>query len=78
MNSDFVDALVREDIEAIKAVPKTDLHNHSTFGTRIEHVEKWANVILQRPPSKMDGLDSMMSYARQILFPYINTTYAVA
>lgn len=72
MNSDFVDALVREDIEAIKAVPKTDLHNHSTFGTRIEHVEKWADITLQRPPCKMDGLDGMMSYARQILFPYIN------
>ena len=71
--SDFVDALIREDIDALKKVPKTDFHSHSALGTRIENIEKWLNITLQRPPSRMDGLDGMMSYVREILNPYINT-----
>jgi adenosine deaminase len=73
MSRDFIDALIHEDIEAMRAVPKTDFHNHSIFGTRIERVEKWAGVVLQRPPSKMNGLDGMMSYAGRTLYPYINS-----
>jgi len=73
MSHEFIDALIHENIEAIKAVPKTDFHNHSTFGTRIERVEKWAGTALQRPPTKMNGLGGMLSYARQTLFPFINS-----
>ena len=73
MSSDFTDALICEDTQALKTVPKTDFHNHSAFGTRIENIEKWLNMTLQRPPSRMDGLDGMMSYAREVLNPHINT-----
>ena len=73
MKSDFIGVLIHEDMEAIKKVPKTDLHNHSIFGTRVERVEKWANVSLPRPPSKMDGLKGMMSYAGGILYPFIDS-----
>ena len=73
MSPDFVDALIRQNIEAVKRVPKTDFHNHSTFGTRIERVEKWASVLLQRPPFRMRGIHGMMSYVRQTLNPYINS-----
>lgn len=73
MSTEFVDALIQEDLEALKSVPKTDLHNHSTFGTRIEHVEKWAAVALPKPPARMRGIHEMMSFARQALNPYINS-----
>ncbi len=73
MSPDFIDALTRHDLEAVKRVPKTDLHNHSTFGTRIERVEEWASVRLQRPPSRMHGIHGMVSYARQTLNPHIHS-----
>ena len=41
MNDNFIDALISDDMKAIKAAPKTDVHNHAMFSTRLENVERW-------------------------------------
>ena len=73
MNHRFIHALIDEDIQAIQSVPKTDFHNHSTFGTRLERVETWARTALQRPPAKMNGLMGMLAYVRETLNPCLNS-----
>ena len=73
MSNNFISALIQKNIEAIKKAPKTDYHNHSIFGTRLERVESWLGLDLMRPPSKMNGLDGMRAYTKQVLYPYIRS-----
>lgn len=73
MSAEFIEAIKREDLAALKTVPKTDCHNHSFYGTRIERVEQWSGVQVPRPPALMNGLEAMKAYARHTLHPYLNT-----
>ncbi|MCX6145514.1 MAG: hypothetical protein NTZ35_20090 [Ignavibacteriales bacterium] len=69
----FVNALQSGDLPALQRVPKSDLHNHSILGTRIERIESWLNMPLQRPHPRMASLDEMIKYAHDVLYPHTDT-----
>ncbi len=71
MSDNFIEALISDDLEAIKAVPKTDVHNHAMFSTRLDNVQRWLGKELTRPPIAMDGLERMLEYAGSVLMPHI-------
>ena len=71
MTLDFVEALSTDNLTAIKAIPKTDLHCHAFFGTRRENVERWLGHPLTKAPPKMQGLEGMLAYTGKFLVPYI-------
>ena len=71
MSHPFIDALKNNDLDAVKALPKTDLHNHSILGARVERVEAWKACSIPRPPDKMNGVRGMMDCAGSTLYPYI-------
>ncbi len=75
MQKDFVQALSDDDIEDIKSFPKTDVHSHVMFSTRRKNVERWLGHSLDKPPSKMDGLEGMLTYMGKILIPHIRNQY---
>ncbi|MCY4568334.1 MAG: hypothetical protein OXD49_08500, partial [Candidatus Poribacteria bacterium] len=64
---DFVEALSTDNLDAIKAAAKTDVHCHAFFSTRLENVERWIGHSLTKPPPKMNGLEGMMAYADAVL-----------
>ena len=64
---DFIKALSTDNLTAIKAAPKTDVHCHAFFSTRLENVERWIGHSLTKPPPKMNGLEEMMAYADAVL-----------
>ena len=64
---DFVEALFTNNLNAIRTAPKTDVHCHAFFSTRLENVERWIEHSLTKPPPKMDGLEEMMAYADAVL-----------
>lgn len=68
---DFIEALSTDDLDAIKAAPKTDVHCHAFFSTRRENVERWLGHTLSEPPAKMEGVEGMMEYADVVLAPHI-------
>lgn len=70
----FCDALCSQDIAAIRRVPKSDLHNHSILGTRIERIESWIGQVLPRPPAHLSSLDEMIKYAQEVLYPHTVTS----
>ena len=70
MALNFVEALSTDNLSAIMTIPKADLHCHALFGTRLENVERWLGHPLTEPPSKMDGLEGMLAYAREFLHPH--------
>jgi len=63
----FVEALSTDNLNAIRAAPKTDVHCHAFFRTRLENVERWIGHSLTKPPPKMSGLEEMMAYADAVL-----------
>lgn len=71
MHKDFVQALTDDDIESIKSFPKTDVHSHVMLSTRRNNVERWLGHSLAKPPSKMDGLEGMLTYVGTALLPHI-------
>lgn len=67
----FIEALTTDNLTAIKAAPKTDVHCHAFFSARRESVESWLGHPLTKPPLKMKGVEGMMAYADAILAPHI-------
>ena len=71
MSIDFVDALSTDNLTAIKASPKTDVHSHAFLSTRRENAEHWLGYPLTKPPLKMKGLEGMMEYVNEVLAPHL-------
>ena len=69
---DFVEALSTDNLIAIKAAPKTDVHSHSFLSTRRENAERWLGHPLTKPPLKMNGLSGMMEYIDAALAPHLD------
>ncbi len=72
MSIDFVEALATDNLTAIKASPKTDVHCHSFLSTRRENAERWLGCSLTKPPLKMKGLGGMMEYIDAVLAPHLD------
>ena len=70
-HTDFIKALSTDDLDAIRAAPKTDVHCHAFLSTRRENVERWLGHSLAKPPLKMKGVEGMMAYADAVLAPHI-------
>jgi len=60
----FIDALTRGDLEALRRIPKSDLHNHQSRAANKHDLEKWLNVTLP-PFSKVSSLTEMDHWYRQ-------------
>ena len=69
---DFVEALSTDNLDAIKAAAKTDVHSHSFLSTRRENAERWLGHPLTKPPLKMNGLSGMMEYIDAALAPHLD------
>ena len=71
MSIDFTEALSTDNLNAIRAAPKTDVHSHSFLSTRRENAERWLGHPLTKPPLKMKGLEGMMEYVNTVLAPHL-------
>ena len=67
----FIEALSTDNLTAIRAAPKTDVHSHAFLSTRRENVESWLGHPLTKPPLKMKGLEGMMEYVNEVLAPHL-------
>ena len=68
----FIEALSTDNLSAIKAAPKTDVHAHSFLSTRRENMERWLGHPLTKPPLKMKGLEGMHAYIDEVLAPHLD------
>jgi len=67
----FIEALSTDNLTAIRAAPKTDVHAHAFLSTRRESAERWLGQSLTKPPLKMKGLEGMMAYMNSVLAPHL-------
>ena len=77
MNTDFVEALTADDLDALKTAAKVDLHCHAYFGTHRARLEGWLGRSLGQPPAKMPGLEGMHLYAAEVLDPHLKDRSAI-
>ena len=71
MSIDFTEALTTDNLTAIKAAPKTDVHSHAFLSTRRENAERWLGHPLTKPSLKMKGLEGMHAYIDEALAPHL-------
>jgi adenosine deaminase len=69
----FFTAIGAGDLAGLARVPKSDLHNHSILGTRIERVEKWIKMPIPRSQTRMGSLDEMIKYSHDVLYPHTDS-----
>ncbi len=69
----FLEALRSGDLVALRRIAKSDLHNHSILGTRLERIEAWIGKSLPHAPARMVLLDEMIKYSHEVLYPYTVT-----
>ena len=72
-HTDFIEALSTDDLDAIRAAPKTDVHSHAFLSTRLKNLEHWLGFSLKKPPTRMRGLEEMMEYINEVLSHHIIT-----
>lgn len=58
MSNDFIAAIENNDIEALRKIPKSDLHNHGTRGGNKKYIEEWTGKRIAEP-SKFESLADM-------------------
>ena len=68
-HTDFIETLSTDDLDAIRAAPKTDVHSHAFLSTRLKNLEHWLGHSVTKPPRKMNGLEKMMEYVITVLAP---------
>lgn len=68
----FKDALMRNDINAIRKIPKSDLHNHQSRGANKHDLEKWLNTIIP-PFVRVNSVIEMDHWYRQNIRELTNT-----
>ena len=72
MPNKFIDCLENKDIDGLKEIPKSDLHNHATRGGNIKYVigDKDNISLEQSLPNKFSNLDEMQEWYNKTIKPY--------
>lgn len=72
---EFKEALVNKDLELLRKIPKTDLHNHSGLGMRFLTFDQWCGGNIKPPPGKINGLftntDDLLLFNRSVSEEFI-------
>jgi len=74
MKDNFIKALENNDLNKVKQIPKSDLHNHSTRGGNIKYIEDWIGKSTPRPTSKFKNLHDMQQWNNENINPIFRGT----
>ncbi len=69
MKTKFIEALKDNNLEQLKNIDKSDLHNHATRGANIQFIEEWCKKELERPPHKFEDLMDMQDWYNRNIKP---------
>lgn len=58
----FREALIENNLELMKMIPKADMHNHSGLGMRFSTFNHWCGGGIKPPPKKLNGLSGLEQY----------------
>lgn len=70
MGKEFVDALQKNDMQAITRIAKSDRHNHGFLGGRLDYFKRQFGIEIEEPLSSMSGLEGMHVWLAEKFFPH--------
>lgn len=70
--SAFADALKRGDLNAIRSVPKSDLHCHGMMGGRLDHLENEFGRKFEKFNNGRDGVEGINTWLGKVLRPLLH------
>lgn len=71
----FKKALKNKDINLLKTVPKSDLHNHGTLGGPFQEYKTWSGYDIPPPPTEFGDFSDFISYINtELAIPYAHKT----
>lgn len=68
MKDKFIKALESNNLDAVRKIPKSDLHNHITRGGNKRYIEKWADIPIPKC-QKFKGLGEMNRWISENIKP---------
>lgn len=71
MNNFFVDSIKKGNIEDIRKVAKSDLHNHAILGGNLNYIEKWAGVKVTHLNRKLSNIGEMEEWVQKNYLPLV-------
>lgn len=71
MSIEFIDALKNKNIEKIRRIPKTDLHNHAILGGNLSYFEILHGKKIDRLNNKINSIEEMESWVGKHFIPLI-------
>lgn len=69
MQKQFINGLEAKNINLIRRIPKSDLHNHGVLGGRISLLEERLGRKISRSPRRMNGIEGLDEYLAKDLRP---------
>jgi hypothetical protein len=69
----FAAGLEANDLEALRAVPKADLHNHSWLGGRRSYIEAQTGIAIPPPPERFGGLEDLGRWSIGVFLATVRT-----
>lgn len=66
----FQEALLNRDLQALRSVPKTDLHCHGSLSMRRSALEDFAQITIPAPPSVYPTFSDFISYLKTHIHPH--------
>lgn len=69
----FIDALETADVEALRTVPKTELHSHGNLAFHSYEISRVIGVEIPPPPKKFRTFKAFMKYIQTHLHPLTDT-----
>ena len=67
----FIEALKSGDLDKIKKIRKSDLHNHCGLGMRFSEFKSWCGVELTPPPKVIDGISGLDKYLSEVTMEHV-------
>jgi adenosine deaminase len=77
MSSQFIEALGSRDLRALQTIPKSDLHNHSALGGRLEYIERIFSVKIPRPGPQFETFDGFTDWIDDHIVPLLEDTAGI-
>jgi adenosine deaminase len=70
-NKRFINALLMNDIEILRSIPKSDLHNHFYLGGNRDYLYKKTGMKIPYLKHKLENMNEMHSWVNK----YISTVF---
>ncbi|KPU26289.1 adenosine deaminase [Caloranaerobacter sp. TR13] len=70
----FIEALENRNIEKLRSIPKSDLHNHSILGGNLKYIEEWIGKKIPRLTKRITSIEEMEAWVGKNYIPYVKGT----